>query len=294
MFKSITYPKLFLLIFPLFIAISFYTYGYYHYYYADIQLKNDFSEIYIKLILVFGYVCFVIVIIYGIHPLKFTSDRYQKMVNGNIAIEFDLIKKMFLIGMPALISLTIINFVITSLGMSVILQEQYLYLYDLLFAILIFSMAITMGSALRFTTYLAKKEFRFYLAKGYCLIARNNDDELDKIKYLLLSLDSYNKYLIRKTNYGINKIDLIYSKILLTNSSHRNDFISSLDDCMDNDKLCIIALLKSYSESKNEHFFIKEKLIQKLQSIGALLSVSVPILISVIQLVYHFINGSSL
>jgi hypothetical protein len=44
-----------------------------------------------------------------------------------------------------------------------------------------------MGTIVRISTRLAKKEFRFYLAKGYCILASRSEGDLDKMKYLSLS-----------------------------------------------------------------------------------------------------------
>jgi hypothetical protein len=100
------------------------------------------------------------------------------------------------------------------------LISHYLVLYDFSIAILASSMAVVavvMGALLRVLTQVIRKEFRFHLAKGYCIVAsgKEEDQDLDRIKYLVLSLDSYNKYLLRKIKFGIKNINKIYSDITI-------------------------------------------------------------------------------
>jgi hypothetical protein len=58
----------------------------------------------------------------------------------------------------------------------------------------------------RILTLVAKREFRFYLAKGYCIIATKKEDEFEKPGYIFSALDSYNKYLRRRSHIEIKAI----------------------------------------------------------------------------------------
>ena len=86
------------------------------------------------------------------------------------------------------------------------------------------------GCLLRIVTYTARGEFRFYLARGYCRISVEKHNTFDKIKYLLLSLDSYNKYLVRKTKFGIKNLDKIYSSIIHTDAEKNYELIKSISE----------------------------------------------------------------
>jgi hypothetical protein len=61
-------------------------------------------------------------------------------------------------------------------GHNSLLPPHYLLLYDFSFAILASSMAVVIGAPIRVSTQIIKKEFRFYLARGYCIITSKNDD----------------------------------------------------------------------------------------------------------------------
>ena len=109
------------------------------------------------------------------------------------------------------------------------LVSHYLLFYDFSFAILASSMAVVIGALLRLSTQVIKKEFRFYLAKGYCIVAsKKGESDLDRMKYLLSSLDSYNKYLLRKIKFGIKNINKIYSDIIIHTDEKKKDEIISL------------------------------------------------------------------
>jgi hypothetical protein len=50
-------------------------------------------------------------------------------------------------------------------------------------------------------------EYRFYYAKGCCEFISKIGDDVQKMKYLFLLLESYNKYLTRNTKFEIKDID---------------------------------------------------------------------------------------
>jgi hypothetical protein len=51
------------------------------------------------------------------------------------------------------------------------------------------------GTGLRILTHIAKKDFRIYLARGYCIITAKKEGELQNVGYLSLVIDSYDKFL---------------------------------------------------------------------------------------------------
>ena len=125
------------------------------------------------------------------------------------------------------------------------------------------------GCLLRIVTYTARKEFRFYIARGYCRISSEKHNNFDKIKYLFLSLDSYNKYLVRKTKFGIKNIDRIYSEIMHTDARKNDEIIKSVNEYLCGDGLDLGTYLsKIYKVTATEQFFIKEGLIQKLKVVA--------------------------
>jgi hypothetical protein len=224
-----------------------------------------------------------------VYPVIFTAKKYVKENSyQDIAIEFEFIKKILFIGIPILVILTTTDRLFTYLQINEYLINHYLFLYDLSFAILASSMAVVISALLRISTQIIKKEFRFYLARGYCTIASKKEDEnLDKIKYLVSSLDSYNKYLLRRIRFGIKNINKIYSDILIyTDAKKKDEIIKSICKYLGEDRLRLAIYLSTlHKVPVTEEFFVKESLVQKLRMVGAFLAATIPIVISIIQLV---------
>jgi hypothetical protein len=283
-----TFRITFLTFIPSIIALYMYVYGYN--YFRAIATGNSFdlgSNYFAFVSLVSALACYLAVIIYGLSPLTFTTKKYVKSYQ-DIADEFEFVKKILFIGIPVLIILTIIDQLFTYFQLSSYLTSHYLLLYDFSFAILAFSMAIVIGALLRVASHIIKREFRFYLAKGYCIAASKNEEgDLDRMKYLLSSLDSYNKYLLRKIKFGIKNVNKIYSDIMITSDAKKKDeIIKSICQCLgEEDRLKLATYLSTlYKLPETEQFLIKESFVQKLKTIGAFLIATIPIVISIIQL----------
>jgi hypothetical protein len=136
------------------------------------------------------------------------------------------------------------------------LINGYFSSYGLVLAIFASSLAIAMGAIVRIATQIVKKEFRFYLAKGYCILVSRNEGDLDKMKYLSLSLDSYNKYLLRKMKLGVKNINKIYSILVYTDSTKKDEIINSICECLSGDKFKLVTYLAAlYEVPHTEDFF---------------------------------------
>jgi hypothetical protein len=150
-------------------------------------------------------------------------------------------------------------------------------------------MAVVIGALLRVSTRIIKMEFKFYFAKGYCIVAlkKEEEDDLDRIKYLFFSLDSYNKYLLRKIKFGIMNSNKVYSDIIINSDPKKKDqIIKSIYEYLGEDRLKLATYLSIlYRIPDTEHFFVKESLLQKLRTIGAFLIAAILMVISMIQLV---------
>jgi hypothetical protein len=209
----------------------------------------------------------VIVIVYALSHIVFTAQRFSKNNYENIANEFDFIKKSLFVGLPILVILITISELLTYFKINGYLLSHYFFLYDAIFAILAASVATVTGCLLRIVVYTARREFRFYLARGYCRISSGKQNNFDKIKCLFLSLDSYNKFLVRKTKFGIKSIDRIYSDMMHNDARKKDELIKSINEQLSGDGLDLATyLLKIYKTTETEPFFIKEALVQKLKS----------------------------
>ena len=84
-----------------------------------------------------------------------------------------------------------------------------------------------------------------------------------------MSLDSYNKFLVRKTKFGIKSIDRIYSEIMHTDARKNDEMINSINEHLSGDRLDLATYLsKIYKTTETEPFFIREALVQKLKTVA--------------------------
>jgi hypothetical protein len=286
---SKTLRIVFLIFIPSLIAVCSYVYGYYYFETLSTGQYFSLSSNSIAFVtLVSALSCYLLVIIYGLYPIIFTTDKYiEKKGYQNIASEFEFIKKILFVGIPILIILTTADQYLTYLQINSYLITHYLPLYDFSFAILASSISVVIGALLRIVTQVTRKEFRFYLAKGYCIVASRKEGDIDRIKYLFLSLDSYNKYLLRKIKFGIKNINKIYSDIIYADANKKDEIIKSISECLGGgDRLKLATHLSSfYKVPDTEQFFIRESLVQKLRTIGVFLVAAIPLVISIIQLI---------
>jgi hypothetical protein len=165
--------------------------------------------------------------------------------------------------------------------LAVVLLSDHIFLLTYNTYILAF-----IGAGLRVLTLVAKREFRFYVAKGYCIIATKKEDEFEKPGYLFSALDSYNRYLRRRSHIEIKNIKKIYASILMADTKEKNQMINSICESLEleDDKLKLAKYLSSTYKVPETDFFVSESIVQRLKVIGTFFAAAIPIIISIVQL----------
>jgi hypothetical protein len=223
-------------------------------------------------------IIFFVSFVYGIYPILFTAEKYfRKIGYEKTVIEFEFIKQVLFVGYPILFSIEIFIY--------------YFYYtfpsYDFLLALQAFNISLFFGGVVRIIFQTAKRQFRMYFAKGCCkIITSTKENNFDKIKYLFLGLDSYNKYLRRNTKYEFNAITKIHSIFLSSSSKEKHEIISSVCKSLDGDSFKLAEDLSRLSGIPNTELFVRESILQKLKSIGIFLAAAIPITISLIQFIF--------
>jgi hypothetical protein len=118
----------------------------------------------------------------------------------------------------------------------------------------------------------------------YLLITQKKN-ELEKFKYLILLLKSYNKYLERNLKIEIKDIEKIYSLILNKQNNERNQILNNICNMLEKDRLDLGVYLKSLYNVPESEFYVKESLIKTLKVIGTIIVTAVPIVVSIIQVI---------
>ncbi len=264
-------PMIFLIFIPSYIGICYFIYGYMVYTGHQFDFHSNY---FLFLLLNSARWCFLAIIAYSLSPL-ILSFKYKRVRFEKIVFEFEFVKKMLFTAVPILIISLAYQFQVSpNLGAIIV-------------ATFASSLASAMGAIVRIATQLAKKEFRFNLAQGYCELVSMKEGDIDKLKYLSLSLESYNKYLLRKMNLGIKNINRFYSLFAYSDSKKKEEIMNSICESFGSDKLKLVTYLAAlYQVPNTEDFFTKQSLFEKLKGVGVFLATAIPIVISVIEFLH--------
>jgi hypothetical protein len=211
---------------------------------------------------------------YGIIPIRFTSEKhFRKRGYESISVEFQTFKVVFV----AFTSFTVL-FSIISVGLE-------LGSYRVTAAgVAVVAVVPAIGAGLRVLTHFMHKEFRFYLAKGYCILATKKEDDFEKANYLSATLDSYNKYLRRRTQIEIKDTKRIYAAFLTAEIKEKNQIIEMVRESLAGDRLGLARYLSNVYKVPETEFFAGESDIQKLKPVGTFFAAAIPIIVSIIAL----------
>jgi len=143
----------------------------------------------------------------------FKKRGYETAIN-----EYDYINKVLYIDLVILVILTLFFYILP--------QSMKVGYLSLLFGDGFFFLQNILGSTIYLTflflsyTYY-RRDFRLELAKACMSVVDNKKDEINKVYYLMLGLDSYNKFLQRNLKLQFDKA-LVCSKIISSNEKNRS------------------------------------------------------------------------
>ena len=174
------------------------------------------------------------VIIYAPYRAAYSTEEYFKRRGyENVIAEYNTIKYILFIAIPLFIVLTINLFILNS-GAAYLkqlfgIEEGIIIHFQLLFVVI--------AGLIKIGLLLLRKEFRLYFAKGRLTIASEKQDDIEKMKYLIWGLNSYNSYLRRHLKLEIQDPKRIYSKISNLSYLEKNKVINSLVNAFESSKL---------------------------------------------------------
>ena len=147
---------------------------------------------------------------------------------------------------------------------------------------------IVSGTLSKIIINVVKRDFRFYYARGCFSFLIKRKDHAEKMRYLVMGINSYNKYLKKNLKLQINNIDNLHSKIISNFIIHNSMFIDSLHKTFQTDnKLLPLRYIISFLNLETEQFLVKESLWEKIKDWGAFLVAVIPVAISIIQLLLN-------
>jgi hypothetical protein len=186
-------------------------------------------------------------LLWGIYPALIKTEKFFiKRGYSNVVFEYIFIKKFLIISIPLMILLHLPLFLEFNIFDKMDKSENsYILLIRQSTALL---SSIIYAAFLRIITQIAKKDFRFYLTRGYCEIISNKNDNIEKMRYLFSLLRSYNKFLQRNLKIRINDINKIYSIILSKDIKERDQLTKSICDFLQGDRLNLAKYLYSFQQ----------------------------------------------
>jgi hypothetical protein len=132
------------------------------------------------------------------------------------------------------------------------------------------------------------RDFRFIMAKKCMDVANEEKDKAEKINYLIAGLSSYKKYL--KRNLGLEFDDTRVASNIISSSSDKNEIVETIEKSFNEDSLDKLKPASCLSTFANlepkEQFLINKQLSTRIKEIGIFLATIIPVLITVIQLVF--------
>lgn len=233
------------------------------------------------------FTAFFIAYVYGVYPVFIDSNKYFTNKGDEIIIEFQFIKKILTIWFPIFIFITIFNYVGGGSYLYSISHKDILllFIHSLYVSFGVISILPIIGGLLRIITLIARKEFWLYFARGCCTIISKSEDCTVKMNYLVLALDSYNKYLRRIFKFEIKDIQKIYSKLLSSKTEEKANIIESISASLEEGKLELATYLLKLSKIPETELFIREPFTQKIRKGMTVIAVTVPIVIAITQLI---------
>lgn len=252
----------------------------------------EYATLAVNLFSTFQIVVFVVmVLIYPPYPAPFSIEKYFVKRGFESAVsEFELVRKILYVAVPLLIFFTVIDLLKPLFEQFVSEEIVSTFTENIIFySARGFLFLTVLAGLLKMAFALSRKRFRLYFAKGCLSIAKNNNDEVEKMEYLIKGLNSYNSFLKRHIKLEINEIKKIYSKITTLPAKEKIETINKIIYSFESeDTLEPVRCLSSLKDSKTELFLVEEPLEQKIKLQLTYALGIIPVILTVIQSVINF------
>src|SRR6266487_3254345 len=257
-----------------------------------INQNLQYAKLSVNIFSVFQIVVFIVMImIYPPYPAPFSIEKYFVKRGFESAVsEFELVRKILFVAVPLLIFFTVINLIQPLLEQFISTQVLSIITDSIVFySARGFLFLTVLAGLLKMVFALSRRRFRLYFAKGCLSIAKNTDDEVEKMEYLIQGLNSYNSFLKRHIKLEINEIKKIYSKITTLPSKEKMDTVNGIIQSFESgDTLEPVRYLSSLKDNKTELFLTEEPLEQKIKLQVTYAAGIIPVILTIVQSVIKF------
>lgn len=105
-----------------------------------------------------------------------------------------------------------------------------------------------------------QRDLKFKISRVYLKsIDITKTSSIDKIKYLIGSIETYNSYLNQKTRMQINNLDKVYSKLILDTPENVNKFIKEFEISLESIRILPTKKISEYAENLTNEEFLSRK-----------------------------------
>lgn len=260
---------------------------------ATVQQNFQHAKLAVDIFSFFEIIVFIVmIIIYPPYPAPYSAEKYFMERGYEAAVtEFNLVKKILYVSVPLLIFFTVINLLqpflenffparqfIAPVTESIVFYSARGFLF----------LAVLAG-ILKMVFALARKRFRLYYAKGCMALVKKSNDEVEKMGFLIMGLNSYNSYLRRYMNLQIKDIKKIYSKLATLSDQEKDASIAKIIGSFDSgDTLEPLRCLMEFKDPASDVFLVEEPLFDKIKTQVTYAIGVIPVVLTIIERVFAF------
>lgn len=255
---------------------------------SNVYQNLQYAKLSVDIFSFFEIVVFIImIIVYPPYPAPYSAEKYFMERGYEAAVtEFNLVRRILYVAVPLLIFFTVINF-LQPLLENFFPAKQFLSPVTdsiVFYSARGFLFLAVLAGILKMVFALSRKRFRLYYAKGCLSLIRRSKDEVEKMGYLIMGLNSYNSYLRRYLKLEIKDIKKMYSKLATLPDKDKDAAIEKIMESFDSgDTLEPLRYLAQYRDADSDVLLVEEPLLDKIKTHVTYAIGIIPVVLTIIE-----------
>jgi len=238
---------------------------------SSVQQNLQYAKLAVDIFSIFEVIVFVVmIIVYPPYPAPYSAEKYFMERGYEAAVsEFNFVRKILYVAVPLLIFFTIITF-LQPFFENFFPAKQFLSPVTdsiVFYSARGFLFLAVLAGILKMIFALSRKRFRLYYAKGCLSLVKKSKDEVERMGYLIMGLNSYNSYLRRYIKLEIKDIKKIYSKLATLSDKEKDAAIEKIIESFESgDTLEPLRYLAQFKGADSDVFLAEEPLHEKIKT----------------------------
>ena len=255
---------------------------------STVQQNLQYAKLAVDIFSIFEVIVFVVmIIVYPPYPAPYSAEKYFMERGYEAAVsEFNFVRKILYVAVPLLIFFTIITFLQPFLENFFPAKQFLSPVTDsiVFYSARGFLFLAVLAGILKMVIALSRKRFRLYYAKGCLSLVKKSKDEVERMGYLIMGLNSYNSYLRRYMKLEIKDIKKIYSKLATLPDKEKDTAIEKIIESFESgDTLEPLRYLAQFKESDSDVFLVEEPLHEKIKTQVTYAIGIIPVVLTIIE-----------